>query len=849
MYCGLIGFNGDPKLLADKNVSKTVLAKLKILGLYNIERGKHSCGLFVDNTLHKGVDNEKLFSDFIVNTEFGLPSPGHNTIIGHTRAATHGIHSFNNAHPFLINDEFVLAHNGVVRNIWELCNRYKIDHSKITVDSLALAHLINQEGFKVLNEYKGFAALLMWKLSDPKSIYVFRGESPTTKDGKFERERPMYYMQSEEGVYFSSLEKSLLAISDSEGDRIKELEANIVHKFTNGKMTKVKFPVDRSTINIGTTIATHGGNPAVNYPKTGSTHVTSTTPTTQHTGNGITNRSDSNKATQDTTTNSCVGRSYVSEPQQNVIAANMLEMEVNQSVPITFHETLPSRAFKYKHAKCDNVFYHMGRHWATDDDVIQIAHGKFYLDKKGRIGAGKTRSNHNYFFYEGVLMSNEGAYQQACTDEQLKDKRYNFAANVSKYAEFPVCNSRSDIAQRCSDCSDYVKYRWYFKTNMVMNTGFTPRFSDRNYTIRNGLLSAISVQKNIDSECINKGSYMAEKGAKLALAKGRFNLNQMNSLEKPDIVKAPGVVVTMPPAKLTHPALENVTNFHQPNIPFPKTEEEEMEKRPPEMDITNFYRTFETLEQINNTLDYTEKAAIKYYVCDIMRHEMQYEPTSIFDNAVEIQTNMFLTMIVDRETTLMELWDDNNYPDVYDYLKLATENTSGMLDSFGKNENKDVDEVEAELVDPADTCEFVPKPIITAETEANPKDDEEPPVLDAYVQEMEAAMNEAGVPGSLQDQRDAVSAALEDYEKEEEISYAIEDIIDNVSDARDCADELVVHDTDLSNDVANLVYKTFDPFFTQLKDVLKKHGEDNEVFYLTERMKALKQPSKNIRSV
>jgi glucosamine 6-phosphate synthetase-like amidotransferase/phosphosugar isomerase protein len=70
-----------------------------ILGIYNIERGKMSCGLSWDGDIQYGIGVDKLYTDFIVDREIKpIKIP---IMIGHTRQPSYGFTvTEDNAHPF-----------------------------------------------------------------------------------------------------------------------------------------------------------------------------------------------------------------------------------------------------------------------------------------------------------------------------------------------------------------------------------------------------------------------------------------------------------------------------------------------------------------------------------------------------------------------------------------------------------------------------------------------------------------------------------------------------------------------------------------------------------------------------
>ena len=77
--CGIFAWSGkDPKKFNKDKFDK--------LGIFNIDRGKDSCGVSFDGEVYYGLNTEKLYSKFIVNREIKpLKYP---VVIGHTRQAS-----------------------------------------------------------------------------------------------------------------------------------------------------------------------------------------------------------------------------------------------------------------------------------------------------------------------------------------------------------------------------------------------------------------------------------------------------------------------------------------------------------------------------------------------------------------------------------------------------------------------------------------------------------------------------------------------------------------------------------------------------------------------------------------
>lgn len=108
--------------------------------------------------------------------------------IGHNRKATRGQVTDENAHPFIVENDIVLLHNGTMRG----------DHKKfadVEVDSHAIAHMIhkhNGDVEKALNELNAAYALVWYSVSK-KELNFIRN-----------KERPLHILETSNSYYFAS---------------------------------------------------------------------------------------------------------------------------------------------------------------------------------------------------------------------------------------------------------------------------------------------------------------------------------------------------------------------------------------------------------------------------------------------------------------------------------------------------------------------------------------------------------------------------------------------------------------------------------------------------------------------
>jgi glucosamine--fructose-6-phosphate aminotransferase (isomerizing) len=177
--CGIIGYIGD----------KPVVPVL-IEGLRRLEyRGYDSAGVAVVNG--KGLDIrrsagklanlESVIAETPISGKYGL---------GHTRWATHGRPTEENAHPHRdCKDRIVVVHNGIIENYLELKQELQSKgHRFVTeTDTEVVAHLVEQEWkddglehavMRAMQRLRGLFAIVLLSADDPEKIVAVRNGPP-----------------------------------------------------------------------------------------------------------------------------------------------------------------------------------------------------------------------------------------------------------------------------------------------------------------------------------------------------------------------------------------------------------------------------------------------------------------------------------------------------------------------------------------------------------------------------------------------------------------------------------------------------------------------------------------------
>ncbi|MBA4700637.1 MAG: glutamine--fructose-6-phosphate transaminase (isomerizing) [Ruminococcus sp.] len=210
--CGIVGYNG-------KNQAGEILLE----GLEKLEyRGYDSAGISVHDGKHigkvKAAGRLKVLNEL---TKGGTSLKG--TLgIGHTRWATHGVPSDENAHPHFNKEKSIsVVHNGIIENYMKL-KKYLEDRGYEFVsetDTEVIAHLLDYyyKGdpiaciIKVIHRIEGSYALGILFKDHPDEMYAVRKDSPLivgkSKIGGFiasdvpavlKYTREVYFMENDE---------------------------------------------------------------------------------------------------------------------------------------------------------------------------------------------------------------------------------------------------------------------------------------------------------------------------------------------------------------------------------------------------------------------------------------------------------------------------------------------------------------------------------------------------------------------------------------------------------------------------------------------------------------------------
>lgn len=197
--CGIFGWSRLPLASESKQQARQRVQIAASLACDNTSRGQDSFGFYADGIRKRGLG---MFSN-VPRTMF-VDMARANRVMAHTRAATHGMVTKGNCHPFSIGD-VVGAHNGVVHNHDQL----NIVHDrKFNVDSMHIFAHIDED--KDVSEIKAWGAIEFLQKKDPCTIWLgrFHGGSLAVR-------------QTDLGIFWSSDDFHLMAAMRSSGVKSK----------------------------------------------------------------------------------------------------------------------------------------------------------------------------------------------------------------------------------------------------------------------------------------------------------------------------------------------------------------------------------------------------------------------------------------------------------------------------------------------------------------------------------------------------------------------------------------------------------------------------------------------------
>ena len=233
--CGIVGYVGNKQVVP-----------LIIDGLRKLEyRGYDSAGIAVvdyDNTLELRRAEGKLRN---LEEAIRLKPLDGDYGIGHTRWATHGRPTEENAHPHCDQSgKIVVVHNGIIENYVPLKERLSAEGSvfKTETDTEVIAHLIGHYVYtdgmqfeeavrKAVSELKGIFALAIISVDVPDTIIAVREGAPVViglGDGEFfvasdippilQHTRDVFYLGERE---IAVLSKDSVRVTDFDGSAVE----------------------------------------------------------------------------------------------------------------------------------------------------------------------------------------------------------------------------------------------------------------------------------------------------------------------------------------------------------------------------------------------------------------------------------------------------------------------------------------------------------------------------------------------------------------------------------------------------------------------------------------------------